>query len=285
MESDPQVVVALAALAIKKTTIPVASTSPVQAVLRHHDTLPVLVSSSTAEGITAVPDQPTSLTNDSVVDQYEVDRTVLDAFASIVATTASQCMAVALEIDISKHVAVLTIAGNTLIGPDLIPYLNGIWRLMSVMSKRSEQRRREVNLTEPVGVQPPISIDAAIEPWRTELIRRVYLYCRGKDFQLLESRWNSLGNFVSQFKDEPCLDRILQGQVKDSIFALGATNSVLRNLVHRPDMKDNTWEDLISLMDVTVWVIEIVLDDRSRCEEWIKEQGCELLYVPYDPCR
>lgn len=287
MESDPQVVVALAALAIKTTATPVASTSPVQTILHRHDTLPVLVSTSTAEGISTVPDEPTCPTNDRVVGQYEVDGAVLDAFASIaVNSTASQCVAVALEIDVSKHVAVLTIAGITGKQQDLIAYLNGIWRLMSVMSNRCVQLKRNVDLTAPSCVQPQISVNAAIEPWRTEFVKRVYLHCTVNQIALLRSRWENLRRFVLRFQLRPNKlsgDSTLQSKFTDGVCALGATYSLLQTLSYAPYLSDTQWRDLICLMDGTVSDIGTVLADQRLCDEWTKEIQRELLLVPCFP--
>lgn len=274
MESDPQVLVALAAVGIEKVAHAVAPTLHVQTTRHDHDNLPVLVSSSSAGGIGSVPAEPTFSTAGSIVGEYEVDGAVLDAIASIaVSNTASQCVAVALEIDLSEQIAVLTIAGS--VGPDLVAYLHGIWRLMCIMSNRCEQRRREEDPTLPITV--------AVEPWRTELVRRVYLYCRGKDFQLLQSRWGSLRDFVSQFtsrqNDRPG-DGLLKQKLTDSVYALGATYSLLRNITQGQDMSNNMCRDLICLMDATVLDIGNVLDDPGLCEEWTKRCGCESLLAP-----
>lgn len=288
MESDPQVLVALAASSIEKIASPAACTSPVHTVLLDHDTLPVLVTSSTAGGIGTIPAAPTFPANNSIADKYKVDGAVLDAFASIsITNTASQCVAVALEIDVLQHVAVLTIASKYPIAPDLIAYLNGIWRLMSVISKRCEQLRQQVDLTAPMGVRLPISINAAIEPWKSELVKRVYLYCEGKDMRLLQSRWGNLRPFVLRFEprqDTLSGDSILQRKLTDGIFALGATYRLLQTLAYAQDLPDAQWRDLSCLMDGTVSDIGTVLDDRSLCEQWSREKGCELLLVPCFLC-
>lgn len=274
MEFDPQVLVALAAVGIERVAHAVAPTPHVQTTLHDHDTLPVLVSPSSAGTIRTVPDEPNFPIGDSIVGEYEIDDAVLDAFANIVVSDPdSQFVAVALEMDVSKQIAVLTITDS--VGPDLIPYLQGIWRLMCIMSNRCEQRRQEQETT--------VLITVAVEPWRTELVRRIYLYCKGKDLLLLQNQWGSLRGFVSQFEpreDDLPGDHRLKRKLTDSVYALGATYSLLRNPSGGHPMTDKMWRDLICLMDATVSDIGNVLDEHSLCEEWAKSLGCELLLVP-----
>lgn len=284
MESDPQVLVALIVGGIGNTIPAVAATPTVQRIVEDPHTLPVLVSSATG-GTRTVPAEPIFQTCDSIVEDYGVDGAVLDAIASIsVSRPTSQFVAVALEIDVSKQVAVLTISDSGRVGPDLIAYLNGLWRLMGIMSNRCEQLRRADDLAAATHARPPITTAAAIEPWRTEFIKRVYLYCNPKDFQLIQTRWESLRavsralwNLKKHSDDE-----IQNGQLTDSVYALLPMYSFLQNITYG-QMTDEMWGDLICLMDGTVADLETILKDPSRFQKWINVHRGELLLDPRVP--
>lgn len=276
MESDPQVLVALLCGGIGKIIPSVAATATVQRIVEDQHTLPVLVTSATGRTRT-VPAEPILQTCDAIVEDYGVDGAVLDAIASIsVSRPTSQFVAVALEIDVSKQVAVLTISDSGQTGRDLIAYLNGLWRLMGIMSNRCEQLRRADDLAAATHPRPPIPKAADIEPWRTEFIKRIYLYCNPKDYQLIQTRWESLRAVVTalwnvkNYSD----DEIQNGQLADSVYALLPMYSFLQNISYG-QMTDEMWGDLICLMDGTVADLENVLKDPSRFQKWINAHGCE----------
>lgn len=252
-------------------------------------TPPVFVTLAVEETGMAVP-EPTFPTVYTIIDDHDLNCNVLDAIASISVSNTYSQVVVALEMDVSKKVAVLTVANSSGVGPDLIAYLNGLWRLMSIMSVRCEKYRLEVDLTARVRPQLPIAISEVVDPWRTEFIKRVYCYCRSENIVLFNRGWNTVKSFIGLFKkgwnDLPG-DRSIKRQFKDVVYSFKAMHSFYSKIHSSISMTDEEWRDLICLMEGTVLDIDSILDDPMLCEKLAIELQCSSRPTPHlrtSPC-
>lgn len=282
MESDPQVLVALAAAVIEKV-VPTQPAAPT--VLRFtdehvysHRTLPDLVTLAAGGIHKTLPDEQRIPAARGVVGGRDCNRdttAVLDAVASIcVSEESGQDVAVALEMDVSKKVAVLTIAMRCSSGPDLSAYLHGQWRLMCIISNQCAMLRRRVNLG---PVSAPVE---APEPWRTEFVKRIYRYFTPTHSHHYSNQWKLLREFADLFLAS---DLKLSGnpsikyQFWKIIYSLEATRSLYRS---SNGMTDKKWGDLIFLLDETVINIDNLFK-TPMVETWAEELRSLLLLDTY----
>lgn len=279
MESDPHVLVALAAVAIERVA-PAGASPTVHRIVDDrnvsHHSPPVFVTLP-AERIGATVQEHTSPTGYRIVNDHDVNCAVFDAIASISVSNVGQVVAVALEMEVSKQVAVLTVANNWGVEPDLdlIAYLNGLWRFIRIMSTRCEKARQEVDPTACIRTQLPIGISEAVKPWRAEFIKRVYRYCMPTNIELFKSQWEPLKHIIRSFLNQhDPEDQVIDKQLNDIFYSLNVVGWFVGRVHH---ITDEDWGDLICLMDGTVLDIERILDDPTLCEKWAAELKCQLL--------
>lgn len=272
MESDPHVLVLLVAGGTEE--IVSANPSALGAVGNageSHHTLPVLVTSAAGSNLVTestrqlVPNFVTESRGQLVsnlVDNH-IYHAVLDAIAGIsISEDSGQAVAVALEIDVAKQVAILTIAINHGDASSLVAYLNGIWRLLSIISTRWETLRQAIKQT---GLySAPSSED--VEPWRTEFIKRIYRYCLVNRLGHYKRENVRVRQFVSDWRHS---EELLWRKFEDALHCLHVTDKFLTDMTSGGIMTDQKWGNLICLMDGTVVDIEKLLDTCS-CEEWAK---------------
>lgn len=268
MESDPEVLVALAAVGIQKI-IPTQSSSTV-----HH--LPLLMTSTDGAMQSILPTEHTMSSVYTIIGDYDINCIVLDAIASVSVSHPSKSVAVALEMDLANHVVVLTITGSDDHGPDVIAHLNGLWRLMCIMSTRCEKLCQSARLTAQMHSKSRIPIIEGVEQWRTEFTRRIYLYTISVYEARNREHWDGLKRFASR----------LMGSLYDLtghpemfqrvIGSLQATFSIINKKFSGCDISDQDWGDLICLMDSTVIEIGDLLE-TTLCEEWAIKCQCPLL--------
>lgn len=282
MESDPHVLIALVSATLE-TAIPVKASVPiVQGVFdggnSPDDILPNLVPPPAPEGTQkTLPRGATLPSTNTATGDHAVDSVVLDAIASICVSTYLHPVAVALETDISKQVAVLTVAISVGTAHDLIAYLEGLWRLMGLISARCEQLRQQADKTisAPPGLSIPITEGA--ELWRSELIKRVYRYCISQHFYIFNNQCEALRYFLQSFENSFNFlygDLILKRKLTDGIYSFLVTRDWLRIIASGSILREEQWRDLIYLMDATVIEIGSVLDDPTLCETWTAELKC-----------
>lgn len=245
-----------------------------------HDTLSVLVPSSTSGGIeSTVPVGSTLPFVFTATDDYAVHSQVLDAIAGVSVFNDTEAVAVVLDIDISKKVAVLTVALNAS-RPDLIAHLEGLWRLMRIMSTQCEQLRGRVDQTA-IGPGSPIPITEGVELWRTEFIKRVYLYCKAQQSRIFTVHRNEVTSILRSLGHIPgsdSRDLILKRKLVSGIYSWMAISSMIERIGYGGDLADYQWRDLILLMDTAVIEVQGPLDDSTLCETWLAEVGCLLLH-------
>lgn len=264
MESDPNILVRLLSGGTEKIVCPNSSAHEVvdNAGESHH-TLPVLVTTAVNRVETTLVTESTSQISHNIVDNH-IYRPVLDAIANIsVSDSPGQAVAVALEMDVVKQVAVLTIAVNRDDSSNLVAYLSGLWRLLSIMSTRWESLRQGVHPTQ--NDASPSTED--FEPWRTEFIKRIYRYCllnKGDNFERVVF---GLRRFMRDWRRSQ--DQILYPKVVDAVHSFRLIDTFLNRISYGPAMTDADWGDLICLMDWSVLDIEKLLDS-CLCEEWAK---------------
>lgn len=269
MESDPHVLVLLISGGTEKIVLANPSTEGAKAYAgESQHTLPVLVTTAVDRVETTLVTESTSQINPNVVDNH-IYRAVLDAIASIsVSESSGQALAVALEMDVAKQVAVLTIAANRCDASNLVAYLNGLWRLLNIMSTRWETLRQGVDPTQICS--SPLTED--VEPWRTEFIKRIYRYCAVNNRRHFEREADGLRNFMRGGRHSE--DQILHDKLVDAVHSFHLTQSFLTRIDYGNPMTDSDWGDLICLMNGTVIEIEELLD-TSSCEEWAKSSQLE----------
>lgn len=252
-------------------------------------TPPVFVTLAVEETGMAVP-EPMFPTVCTIIDDHDLNCNVLDAIASISVSNTYSQVVVALEMDVSKKVAVLTIANSSGVGPDLIAYLSGLWRLMSIMSARCEKHRLGVDSTARLRPQLPIPLSEVVDPWRTEFIKRVYRYCRSVNYALFNGEWNTMQSFIPLFNkywDDLPEDRSIPRKFRVVVYSFKAMQSFYYKIHHSIPMTDEEWRDLICLMEGTVLDIDSILDDPMLCEKWAMKLQCSSWPTPHlraSPC-
>lgn len=264
MESDPHVLVLLVAGGTEEV---ISANPSAQGAVGNFDdsphTLPVLVTSAVGRVETNLVTKSTPQLIPNLVDN-DIYRAVLDAIANIsVSEDSGLAVAVALEMDVAKQVAILTIAINRGDASDLVAYLNGIWRLLSIMSSRWETLRQGVDQT---GIYSPSSTKD-VEPWRTEFIKRIYRYCVVNSLGQFQREDVELRNAVRGRR--PSWNQILQRKFKDAVHCFHLTHKFVARIGRGDQLTDKEWGDLICLMDGNVPVIEELLNTWSS-EEWGK---------------
>lgn len=274
MESDPNVLLALAAAVIDKIAPTPPPGPPVHPFTGSDDvtshTLPVLVGPAPAG---MEPTVPNSTNRD---DTNICTAAVLDSIASVCVSKPNQVVAVALEMDVSSQIAVLTIAENQNNGPDVVAYLNRLWRLMRVMSNQSANRDTRGQFSAAIEV---------MQPWRTELVRRVYLFGGMKIRACIETHWSSLTSFMAGFQQQQSTlvgDQFLKGQFIDALYSIKATRQLLREFGPGVNLTDADWATLIFLMDGTVADVESLLE-TTVFETWAHELQRVFHPPPYYP--
>lgn len=274
MESDPNVLLALAAAVIDKTAPTQQTGPPIHPFTSGDDanphSLPVLVGPATAA---IEPTVPNSTNND---DTNICTATVLDSIASVCVSKPDQVVAVALEMDVARQIAVLTIADNKNTGPDVVAYLNGLWRLMRVMSNQCAKRDQRGQFSAPIEV---------MEPWRTELVRRVYVFGGMKIRECIEIHWSALARFLPWFERKQSTlvgDPLFKEQFTGAIYSIEATRKLLSGLGPGGDLTDTNWTTLISRMDWIVANVESLLE-TTLLETWAHELQRVFHPTPYYP--
>lgn len=263
MESDPNVLLALAAAVIDKIAPTQPTGPPVHPSTGRDDvtcpTLPVLVGQDTAG---MEPTVPNSANSD---DTNICTAAVLDCIASVCISKPNQVVAVALEMDFTSQIAVLTIVENQNTGPDLVAYLNGLWRLMrAIMTNQCAKRDKPGQLSAAIEV---------MEPWRTELVRRVYLFGGMKITMCIQTHWTALTSFMAAFQQQQSIlvgDQLFKGQLINALYSIQATRHLLRESGPSANLTDAHWDTLIFLMDGTVADVESLLE-TSLLETWAHE--------------
>ncbi|KAL0631730.1 hypothetical protein Q9L58_009405 [Maublancomyces gigas] len=280
MESDPNVLLALAAAVIGKiaptqpTGPPVHPFTDSDDVTRH--TLPMLVGPATTGMEPTVPNSTNS-------DDINISTAaVLDSLASVcVSKSSNHVVAVALEMDVTSQIAVLTIADNYNIGPDVVAYLNGLWRLMRLMSNQCAMLGQGDKCGQ---LSAPIDL---MEPWRTEFVRRVYVFGGRKNIECIETHWSALTEFMARFQGQQSTlvgDQFFKGQFIDALYSIQATRQMLRRVHPGRNLTDTELATLICLMDGTVADVESLLD-TALFETWAHELQspgglpCPLRYI------
>lgn len=258
MESDPNVLLALAAAVIDKI-VPTQPTGPpvhpftgIDDVTSH--TLPVLVGPATAG-------MQLTVANSTISDDTNIcTAAVLDSIARV-CVSSNQVVAVALEMDVTSQVAVLTIADTHYAVHDVVAYVNGLWRLMRVISNQCAKRDQRGQLSATIEV---------MGPWRRELVRRVYLFGGMKVRVCIETHWRALTSFMADFQRQQSTlvgDQLFKGQFIDALYSINATRRLLRA---GDDLTDTDWATLIFLMDGTVADVESLLE-TTLLETWADE--------------
>lgn len=269
MESDPNILVHLLSGGTEKIVSAnpsahevVGNGEAVDNAGESHHTLPVLVTTAVNRVETTLVTESTSQINRNIVDN-RIYRAVLDAIANIsVSDSSGQAVAVALEMDVVKQVAVLTIAVNRDDVSNLVAYLGGLWRLLSIMSTRWETLRQGVDPTQ--NDASPSTED--VEPWRTEFIKRIYRHCSLNRRDSFERVVVGLRRFMRGWRASQ--DKILYPKIVDAVHSFRLIDTFL-NRPYGAAMTDADWGDLICLMDGSVVDIQKLLDS-CLCEEWAK---------------
>lgn len=275
MESDPNVLLALAAAVIDKTAPTQQTGPPVHPFTSGDDanphSLPVLVGPATAAIEPTVPNS----TNDD--DTNICTATVLDSIAGVcISSSSRQVVAVALEMDVTSHIAVLTIADDLNTVADLVPYLNGLWRLMRVLSNQCAKQDKHGQLSAAVKY---------MEPWRTEFVRRVYRFGGMKIILCIEIHWSALARFLPWFERKQSTlvgDPLFKEQFTGAIYSIEATRKLLSGLGPGGDLTDTNWTTLISRMDWIVANVESLLE-TTLLETWAHELQRVFHPTPYYP--
>lgn len=271
MESDPHVLLALVSATVENP-IPIKPYVPIAQSVEdvdngQHQPLPVLVPSSALGGI-----EPTFAIAPTVpcdTDDHGIDCAVLDAIASVsVSEAGHQAVAVALEVHISEQVAVLTVAVSSGDGPNLIAHVEGLWRLMRIMSTRCEQLHEQADKTSP---RPLIPITGGVELWRTEFIRRVYRYYVSHHHWLFTNEWNELRTFMYSFRNYGSSlsgDSVDKDKFLNGVYCLRFIRLIVERIARGEDLTDQEWGDFICIMDMTLPEVEGLLADPTLCESW-----------------